>query len=418
MSETRGGATCNNSTSACAILAKFKNSPISELEELCKLQLCKNKRDTFGIVCEQMFPEFLDLMEMDGELSQKIPEASRIILVVLLAVILILSFGGNSLVILTFFFNNYMRSVTNVFILSLAVTDLLVSFTCIPLNIGEVLHSTWIFGKFGCKFLPCVTQFSIACSALTLCCIAFDRYYAIVHPLKLKFLQTLTRAAVLQIVVCLISAAIAVPQAFFYDIKDISACEVNDEERKEMCLGIRESTRRVFDIWISFFVTLLGPFLFMSIIYAIVCYKLWIQGPVGAVTKNSFDSRLKLKRRAIKMLLTVVFIFVSCWSPLLIFYVIVDTNGIHSNTTTANWRAFLQCLAMSSTCWNPLVYAFMNEKFRKAFRSLLNCKNTQVHPVQVRNNEMRMSVESRKTTTQLETPALPTGSRQTSETKL
>ena len=390
------------------------------LQGVCKLSLCRDEsviNPYLHVLCEEFFGDLVKEIETDHLYSQTVPTASKVVLSIMTAVMICLSLCGNTLVIMTFVFNKNMRSVTNVFILSLAISDLVVTLTCNPMNLGLILKPTyWMFGRFGCKLMPCITQLSVACSSLTLCCIAFDRYYAIVHPLKLKFLQTTKRATILQIIVWCVSAASTIPYAFFYDTRHVSACKEfeSHEEDKIVCIQQHHQTaKKVFDIWVSMFVLFYVPFLFMTILYGIICYKLWVQGPIGTVSQRSHDARLKLKRKAVKMLITVVFIFIICWSPLLLFTVIANANHVPTNVNSLNWRSFLQCLALSSTCWNPLVYAFMNEKFRKAFSTLLFCRKTQVQPLL----EHRLSTESRKTTTQLELPVLPDGSRQTSETK-
>lgn len=386
------------------------------LEEICRLQLCGQNKTDLYVICEKFFSDLVQKIERDHLYSQTVPSAGKVLLLIIMTVTICLSLSGNSLVVMTFIFNKHMRSVTNVFILSLALSDLMVTLTCIPMNMGGILKPTnWLFGSFGCKLMPCISQLSVASSSLTLCCIAFDRYYAIVHPLKLKFLQTTKRATLLQVVVWGVSAASAIPYAFFYDAIEVSACKgIYYEEDKVVCIQQHyEKTKKVFDIWVTMFVLFYGPFLFMTILYSIICHKLWIQRLVGVVSQRSHDGRLKLKRKAIKMLITVVFIFIICWSPLLLFNVVANANHVPTNVNSLIWRAFLQCLALSSTCWNPLVYAFMNEKFRKAFRTLLTCRKSRQQPVL----ERRMSTESRKTTTQLEMPALQDGSRQTSETK-
>ncbi|XP_045210936.2 QRFP-like peptide receptor [Mercenaria mercenaria] len=431
MSTENKSVLLNNRTAICSTLGNNSSSyhdfhsneetttlDPAILQGICKLTLCTvddNSKDPLYVICERFFGDLVKEIERDRLYSQTIPTASKVLLSILTSLMICLSLCGNSLVVMTFAFNKYMRSVTNVFILSLAISDLMVTFTCIPMNMGFILKPThWLFGRFGCKLMPCITQLSVACSSLTLCCIAFDRYYAIVHPLKLKFLQTTKRATILQVVVWCVSAASTIPYAFFYDTLQVSACKEIDEEDKIVCVQQHHQiTKKVFDIWVSMFVLFYGPFLFMSILYGIICYKLWAQRPVGAMSQRTYDVRLKLKRKAIKMLITVVFIFIICWSPLLLFNVIANANHVPTNVNSLNWRSFLQCLALSSTCWNPLVYAFMNEKFRKAFRTLLTCRKAQIQPVL----EHRMSTESRKTTTQLEMPVLPVGSRQTSETK-
>ena len=391
------------------------------VDDVCRLVICRTEPADLYHLCRGAYSAIVSEIERDQLLSLHMSDANKRILTSLLLVVMLISTCGNVLVVLTFGLNKYMRSVTNVFILSLAVSDLMVTFTSIPIALGQTTSIYWKYGQFACKLIPCITHFSVACSSFTLCCIAFDRYYAIVHPLKLKFLQTTRRAAISQIVVWLVSAAFCIPYAFFYEVKDIAACRVNDEEEKLACVALSsaEETKRVFDVWITLMLLLFGPFLYMTFLYSIICYKLWVQRPVGTVTQRSNDNRFRLKRKVIKMLITVVCLFLICWSPLLLFNGIAEMKNLSTSRTRITVRAYLQCLSFSSTCWNPIVYAFMNEKFRKAFGRLLFCEREQVQPILVRRKVNHTSSESRKTVSQSERPTVPpSANTHTSETKV
>ena len=65
----------------------------------------------------------------------------------------------------------------------------------------QVLTGFWQFGRTVCKLGPFTTQLSVAASSLTLCCIAFDRYVAVVHPLQLSTVQVLHRTLLLRVTV-------------------------------------------------------------------------------------------------------------------------------------------------------------------------------------------------------------------------
>ena len=388
----------------------------SVLRRICRLQLCNGAQTHFAALCAESFKDILDEIDQDAILSHQVPNASRVILTILFSFIIIISVIGNLLVIITFVVNKHMRSVTNIFILSLAISDLLVILTCTPVYIATTITTFWTIGSFACKLLPFITVFVVSCSSLTLCCIAFDRYYAIIHPLKLKFLQTPVRATILQSIVWVISAATSIPYSFFFEIVDMAACKINDEESKLFCMAHgHDEIMAAYETVVIPIVLLLGPFLFMSVMYAVICHKLWIQRPIGARTQQTYDGRLRLKKKAIKMLITVVILFVLCWSPILSFNAIANKYNVQVTTETVSLRAYLQCLGLSSCCWNPIVYAFMNENFRKAFATLFVCKKKRVHPV-LKGNTCRMSTESRKTTTNLEMAGFVAESRQTSET--
>lgn len=68
--------------------------------------------------------------------------------------IFFLAIIGNFLVILTLIQNRRMRTITNLFLLNLAISDMLLGVFCMPVTlIGTVLRN-FIFGGFMCRFLP------------------------------------------------------------------------------------------------------------------------------------------------------------------------------------------------------------------------------------------------------------------------
>ncbi|GLV37147.1 Cholecystokinin-like receptor at 17D1 [Carabus blaptoides fortunei] len=72
----------------------------------------------------------------------------------LFAIIFLLAVIGNSLVILTLVQNQRMRTITNVFLLNLSVSDLLLGVLCMPFTLIGTLLRDFVFGKVMCKLLP------------------------------------------------------------------------------------------------------------------------------------------------------------------------------------------------------------------------------------------------------------------------
>ncbi|XP_055297441.1 cholecystokinin receptor type A-like [Sitodiplosis mosellana] len=112
----------------------------------------------------------------------------------LYATILLLAIVGNALVIMTLVQNRRMRTITNVFLLNLAVSDILLGVFCMPFTLVGTLLRDFVFGEIMCKFIPYLQASSVAVSAWTLVAISCERYYAIVHPLKSRRWQTLSHA--------------------------------------------------------------------------------------------------------------------------------------------------------------------------------------------------------------------------------
>lgn len=74
--------------------------------------------------------------------------------IILYVAILLLAIVGNALVILTLIQNRRMRTITNVFLLNLAVSDILLGVLCMPITLIGTLLRDFVFGEVMCKLLP------------------------------------------------------------------------------------------------------------------------------------------------------------------------------------------------------------------------------------------------------------------------
>lgn len=77
----------------------------------------------------------------------------EIVTLPLYSLIFILSVVGNLLVIITLIQNKRMRTVTNVFLLNLSVSDLLLAVFCMPFTIIPIMLKNFIFGSTMCVLI-------------------------------------------------------------------------------------------------------------------------------------------------------------------------------------------------------------------------------------------------------------------------
>lgn len=77
----------------------------------------------------------------------------HIILIVCFTIIFTLSVIGNCLVIVTIAQNRWMRTVTNIFLQSLAISDLLLSVICMPPTLTAMLFQCFLWGQAMCKLI-------------------------------------------------------------------------------------------------------------------------------------------------------------------------------------------------------------------------------------------------------------------------
>jgi len=118
------------------------------------------------------------------------------------------------------------------------------------------------------------------------------------------------------------------------------------------------------------------PFIIIAFCYIKVSLKLNDRARAKPGSKNSRKEEMdrERKRRTNRMLIAMVTIFGVSWLPLNVVNLI---NDIHM--PIGSWKYYNLCffmvhaVAMSSTCYNPFLYAWLNENFRKEFKQVLPC---------------------------------------------
>jgi len=109
-------------------------------------------------------------------LPKDFSESVRMSFCVLYVVIIVLGLGGNSMTLLVVAVNREMRTVTNVFIVSLAISDALIAGVNMPLHMRLFLqHHEWTLGLVTCKLSAYTQGVVIVASLLTLISLAIDR---------------------------------------------------------------------------------------------------------------------------------------------------------------------------------------------------------------------------------------------------
>lgn len=129
-----------------------------------------------------------------------------------------LSLMGNSLVIITILSKTHRtRSITNFYLLNLAVADLLRSVVCMPLTLLSEITRCWLLGPVMCKAIAFLQPVGVCASAYTLAVIAVERYYAICRPLQSRKWRTKKRALFTISLVWVFSFVCNIGSLFIFD---------------------------------------------------------------------------------------------------------------------------------------------------------------------------------------------------------
>lgn len=94
-----------------------------------------------------------------------------------MALIIVAALFGNLLVIVSVMRHRKLRVITNYFVVSLALADMLVAIWAMCFNFSvELTGGIWIFGYFMCDVWNSLDVYFSTASILHLCCISVDRY--------------------------------------------------------------------------------------------------------------------------------------------------------------------------------------------------------------------------------------------------
>ncbi|XP_066304412.1 neuropeptide FF receptor 1-like [Branchiostoma lanceolatum] len=127
------------------------------------------------------------------------------------AAVCLLCLAGNVTVCCLVAQNRKLHTVTNFFILNLAVADLMIAVFCMPITLVNNIVTVWVFGDVVCKLTPFIQGLSVGASVFTLVAIATDRYVAIVRAPNGRIRER--QAVVIIVVVWVLAALIVAPHA-------------------------------------------------------------------------------------------------------------------------------------------------------------------------------------------------------------
>ncbi|XP_052562889.1 tyramine/octopamine receptor-like isoform X1 [Culex pipiens pallens] len=205
------------------------------------------------------------------------------LIIPLYAVIFLLSVIGNLLVILTLAQNKRMRTVTNVYLLNLAISDLLLGVFCMPFTlVGQVLRK-FIFGSIMCKLIPYFQAVSVSVAVWTLVAISLERYFAICRPLTSRRWQTQFHAYKMIAVVWALSFLVNSPLCYVQRLQpvgqrggtaNITSIIVVDPPMKCREMWPDKSYERAYVLFLDTGLLIL-PLLTMGFAYSMIVSKLW-----------------------------------------------------------------------------------------------------------------------------------------------
>ncbi|XP_020788304.1 opioid receptor, delta 1a [Boleophthalmus pectinirostris] len=305
----------------------------------------------------------------------------------LYSVICVVGLLGNILVMYGVVRYTKMKTATNIYIFNLALADALATST-LPFQSANYLMSTWAFGEILCKVIIAIDYYNMFTSIFTLTMMSVDRYIAVCHPVRALEFRTPVKAKMINVLIWVLSSAIGVP------IMVMAVTEVNSSGRTLCMLKFPDPH------WYWDTVTKICVFIFAFVVPVMVitiCYGLMILRLRSVRLLSGSKEKDRNMRRITRMVLVVVAAFIICWTPIHIFIIVKTMVKIEKTNpfVIASWHLCI-ALGYTNSSLNPVLYAFLDENFKRCFRdfclpcrtrgdenSLNRTRNTTREPVSV-----------------------------------
>ncbi|XP_075994930.1 somatostatin receptor type 5-like isoform X2 [Genypterus blacodes] len=284
--------------------------------------------------------------------------SSTMVTTVIYITVFVVGLLGNSLSIFVVARYAKMKTVTNIYILNLALADELYILGIPFLGTQSVL-SYWPYGEFLCKVYMTADTMSQFTSTFCLTVMSIDRYLAVVQPIRSGKWRRPQRAKVCNAMVWVVSFLVALPVTISSDVQDrFNSCNMSWPEPQQ----VWSTTFILYTCILGFF----GPLVIICL-----CYLLIVIEVRSASMRVGLTKKRKSERKVTRMVVIIVLVFVLCWLP---FYTANIVNLIYTipeNDTAATVYSFLVILTYVNSCANPILYGFLSDNFNKSFQKVL-----------------------------------------------
>ncbi|KAM3962872.1 neuropeptide receptor A26 [Aphomia sociella] len=289
----------------------------------------------------------------------------------------------NASVIAALLCTNARKSRMNFFIMQLAIADLFVGLIYVFVDIVQKITIAWLAGEFMCKIVKFLQAVVMYASTYVLVALSIDRCDAITNPMN--FSGSWNRARGLIVSAWLISIVFSIPLLILYEVKEVQG---------ELQCWIDLGTPRRWQIWMTLVSVMIFvlPALAIAACYAVIVLTIWTKSKAVVMSPPINSRRTKTMRngqvesdpdsrrassrgliprakiKSVKMTFVIVFVFVLCWSPYIVFDLLQVYNQIPTTQNSLAIATLIQSLAPLNSAANPLICCMFSPHIYSSLR--------------------------------------------------
>ncbi|KAM6450423.1 C-C chemokine receptor type 7 [Liasis olivaceus] len=283
--------------------------------------------------------------------KDEIRKFRNIFLPVAYSLICLVGLAGNGLVMATYIYFKRLKTMTDIYLFNLALSDIFFLLTLPFWAVSAAKH--WVFGDFACKAIYHICQMSFFSGMLLLLSISIDRYFAIVQATSAHRLrsQRMFASKVTCFLIWTLAFIFSVPEVVHTGVYESALqppqCSIATGDHISLSIKV---SQMVFGFCLPLFV--------MTFCYSVIIRNL--------LRPHSFE-----KKHVIKILVIVMIAFVLLQLPYNCVIVLQTISKYNRTTGQCNAVKSLDAandvtysLACFRCCLNPFLYAFIGVKFR------------------------------------------------------
>ncbi|NXB76398.1 NMUR1 protein, partial [Donacobius atricapilla] len=291
---------------------------------------------------------------------------------------------GNTLTCIVILRHRFMRTPTNYYLFSLAVSDLLVLLLGMPLELYDMWSNyPFLLGASGCYFKTLLFEAVCFASILNVTALSVERYIAVVHPLKAKYVVTRNHAKRVIVTIWVFSVICSIPNTSVHGLQPLYVPGRGRVPDSEICTLVKPRLTYNLIIQVTTIIFFFLPMGTISVLYLLIGLQLKKEKMLEALAAKTGSSRSchnvqgqkKVKRRQVtKMLFVLVVVFGICWAPF-------HTDRLvwsFVSTWTSNMLHMFQYVHIISGVFfylssaaNPILYNLMSTRFREMFKEVM-----------------------------------------------
>lgn len=314
---------------------------------------------------------------------------SQVVLGISLSSLILLTISGNVLVCLAVCASRRLRCLTNCFIVSLAITDLLLGLLVLPFSALSLLSDEWLLGPDFCNLYICMDVMLCTASILNLLAISVDRYLAVTMPLRYASVVLPWRVAMVMACVWTVSIAVSfLPIQMGWNTPDGKVQNHRPEDSDKECKFELNRPYVLIDSLFTFYLPLVAMcWTYLRILRiaraqakriisarpacTTTSYTCRNNPPTSTTVVSSVTAVALREHKATVTLAAVIGAFVVCWLP---YFIMFTVMGVREQLEQGTLYSVVLWLGYANSALNPVLYAALNRDFRSAYARLLKCR--------------------------------------------